>query len=53
MYPSEVVWAACLRLVSSHEADILWECDVGHIFLQQAEGRCNLQSILPSHPKSR
>lgn len=53
MYLSQVVWFACLRLISSHEANIFWECDVGHVLLQQTEGWSNLQSILPSHSKSR
>lgn len=53
MYLSQVVWAACLRFVSGHEADILWECHVGYFLLQPTERWSDLQSVLPGHPKSR
>ena len=47
------MWAACFGFVTCHEADVLRERDVGHVLVQQAEGWSNLQSLLPSHPKSR
>lgn len=49
----QVVWAASFKFISSHEVDILWQRDVGHFLLQQAEGRSNLQGLLPGYPKSR
>lgn len=48
-----MVWPARFGIVPRHEADVLWECYVGHLLLQQAEGWSNLQSLLPSHPQSR
>lgn len=53
LYLSQVVWAAHFGLIPCHEADILWECHVSHLLLQQTEGRRNLQSILSGHSKSR
>lgn len=50
---SQVVWAACYGFVPCHEADVLGERDVGHLLLQQTEGRSSLQSLLSSHPKDR
>lgn len=47
------MWSACLGFVPCHEANVLRECDVGHLLLQQAAGWSNLQSLLPSHPQSR
>lgn len=49
----QVVWPACFRFVPCHEAHVLWECDVGHLLLQQAEGWSCLQSVFPCCPQSR
>lgn len=49
----QVVRPACFRFVPCHEAHLLWECHVGHLLLQQAEGWSHLQSLFPGCPQSR